>query len=65
MIFSCWHPGQIFKLPEDDIRTRVDALARQTKNFFSYAESANLQTVRRQGQRKGSELLNEIYRQEG
>lgn len=58
-------PGQIFKLPEDDIRSRVEGLGRQTKNFFSYAESANLQTVRRQGQRKNSELLNEIYRQEG
>lgn len=58
-------PGQIFKLPEDDIRARVEALARQTKNFFTYAESANLQTVRRQGQRNNSDLLNEIYRQEG
>jgi len=58
-------PGQIFKLPEDDIRARVEALARQTKNFFSYAESANLQTVRRQGQRKNSDLLKEIYRHEG
>ncbi len=58
-------PGQVFKLPEEDIRARVEALARQTENFFSYAESANLQTVRRLGQRKNSELLNEIYRQEG
>jgi hypothetical protein len=58
-------PGQIFKLPEDDIRARVEALARQTKNFFTYSESANLQTVRRQGHRNDSELLNEIYRQEG
>lgn len=57
-------PGQIFKLPEDDIRARVDALARQTDNLFSYNESANLQTVRRQGQRKSSELLKAIYRQE-
>lgn len=58
-------PGQIFKLPEDDIRARVEALARQTRNFFSYAESANLQAVRRQGQRKNSELLKEIYQHEG
>ena len=57
-------PGQIFKLPEDDIRTRVEALARQTRNFFAYEESANLQNVRRRGQRKSSEFLNEIYRPE-
>jgi hypothetical protein len=58
-------PGQIFKLPEDDVRARVEMLARQTKNFFSYAESANLQTVRRQGHRESFELLDDVYRQEG
>lgn len=58
-------PGQVFKLPEEDIRARVEELARQTKNFFSYAESANLQTLRRQGRRKSSDLLHEIYGQEG
>ena len=58
-------PGQVFKLPEDDVRGRLEALARQTKDYFAYAESANQQTVRRQGQRKDSQLLNEIYRREG
>ena len=58
-------PGQIFKLPEDDVRARVEALALQTNDHFSYAESANLQTVRRQGQRKNADLLKDIYRHEG
>ena len=58
-------PGQIYKLPEDDVRARVEKLARHTKNFFSYAESANLQTVRRQRRRESIELLDDIYRQEG
>lgn len=40
-------PGQIFKLPEEDVRTRVDGLSRQTKGFFSYAESATQQQVAR------------------
>lgn len=58
-------PGQIFKLPEDDIRARVDALERQTDRLFVYDESANQQTIRRQGRRKSVELLNEIYHQRG
>jgi hypothetical protein len=55
-------PGQMFKLSEDDIRARVEALARQTHNLFSYEESASLQSVRRHGQRKALDLLREIYR---
>lgn len=42
-------PGQIFKLPEDDVRARVEQLEDHTKNCFSYAESSNLQQVIRQG----------------
>jgi hypothetical protein len=58
-------PGQIFKLPEDNVRARVETLARHTRNFFSYAESANLQTVRRQGHRESLELLDDIYGRRG
>jgi len=54
-------PGQIFKLPEEDIRDRAEALARQTKGLFTYSESAHLQQIRRQGQKDSIELLNEIY----
>jgi hypothetical protein len=58
-------PGQIFKLPEDDVRARVEKLTQHTKNFFSYAESANLQQVRRQGQLASIRLLDDIYQQQG
>ena len=58
-------PGQIFKLPEDDVRVRVEKLAQQTKNCFEYAESANLQQVRRKGPRASIELLDDVYQQEG
>lgn len=58
-------PGQIFKLPEEDIRARVDELARQTGGFFSYSESATQQQVRRQGERDDIELLGLIYELEG
>lgn len=54
-------PGQIFKLPEDDIRARVERLAQQTSGFLDYAESANIQQVRRVGLRDSSKLLKEIY----
>ena len=54
-------PGQIFKLPEEDIRTRVEALAQQTDGFLKYMESANLQQVQRTRVRNSMELLKEIY----
>ncbi len=58
-------PGQVFKLPEEDIRTRLDALSRQTGGFLSYAESASLQQVCKQGERDSIRLLREIYAAEG
>jgi len=54
-------PGQIFKLPEDDLRMRAERLAQQTSGFLTYAESANIQQVRRLGDRENSSLLKEIY----
>jgi hypothetical protein len=57
-------PGQIFKLPEEDIRNRVEALARQTEGLFTYSESAYLQQIRKQGQKDSIGLLKEIYSME-
>jgi hypothetical protein len=57
-------PGQIFKLPEDDVRHRVEQLDRQSKGSFSYAESANLQQLHRNRRHDGVDLLQEIYRGE-
>jgi len=57
-------PGQIFKLPEEDIRARVETLARQTNGFFTYTESSNLQQIRRHGEGNNIELLTEIYSEE-
>lgn len=33
-------PGQVFKLPEDDIRNRCESLASDTDRFFEFHESA-------------------------
>ncbi len=54
-------PGQIFKLPEEDVRIRVEALAQQTDGFLKYMESANLQQVQKTRDRNSMELLKEIY----
>jgi hypothetical protein len=54
-------PGQIFKLPEEDIAVRLDLLAKQSGGLFAYSESANLQQIRKQGERRSSELLKKIY----
>lgn len=53
-------PGQIFKLPEEDIRTRVDALARQTNGFFIYNETAGQQQIQKTGNRDSIELFKQI-----
>jgi hypothetical protein len=57
-------PGQIFKLPEEDVRARVDGLAHQTAGAFTYAESMNLQQVRRNGPQDSLALLPAIYEPE-
>ncbi len=57
-------PGQIFKLPEDDVRMRVEQLEQQTKGFFTYTESANLQQIRQHGSRDGIDLLKNVFRGE-
>ncbi|MEQ2005165.1 MAG: DUF4007 family protein [Limisphaerales bacterium] len=58
-------PGQIYKLPEDDVRARVERLAQQTKSSFAYTESSNLQRVQRRERRESIDLLDDVFRQEG
>ena len=55
-------PGQVFKLPEDDVRARLDLLSRQTDGFFAYAESAQFQQVRRRKDSNKAMLLKAIYK---
>ena len=55
-------PGQIFKLPEDNVRSRVERLARDTDDDFTYSESAVLQQIRRNGWRdQNNRLLKAVY----
>ena len=55
-------PGQVFKLPEDDVRARLEELNRDPSGPFSYAESVNLQQARREKLSGEAELLKQIYR---
>lgn len=54
-------PGQVFKLPEEDVRVRLEDLNKDPNSPFSYAESLNLQQVRRQRVCSELELLRRIY----
>ena len=55
-------PGQIFKLPEDDTRSRIEIAGRKAGSFFSYVDSANLQQVQRHATVNEEELLRRIYK---
>lgn len=57
-------PGRVFKLAEEDVRVRVERLARETDGYFTYNESSVLQQVRRRNWRDQEMLLNAIYTNE-
>lgn len=54
-------PGQIFKLPEEDIRARLAGLQSDTAGVLSFSDAANLQQVRRNGELDPAKLLEAIY----
>jgi Protein of unknown function (DUF4007) len=58
-------PGQVFKLSEDEVRARVEALAHHTGGAFTYTESASMRQIRRTGERDGLGFLTEIYEEAG
>jgi hypothetical protein len=57
-------PGQVFKLPEEDLRSRVEMLARRGNGLFTYSDSTNQQQLQRHCQNARIELLRKIYRTE-
>jgi hypothetical protein len=54
-------PGQVFKLPEEDVRNRVEAIERASDGLFSYTESSALQQVRKHDEASPMKLLKAIY----
>lgn len=53
-------PGQVFKLPERDLKERLDSVKIDSSGVFDYQESASLQQVLRIGDSNG-ELLDNVY----
>jgi Protein of unknown function (DUF4007) len=55
-------PGQIFKLPEENVRERLDSLNRLADCGYTYTESSALQQVRRSDFQNDLKLLKRIYK---
>ncbi|MDB6057679.1 MAG: hypothetical protein JWO95_1523 [Verrucomicrobiales bacterium] len=55
-------PGQIFKLPEQSLRERLESIEIDSSGYFDYHESASLQQVSRTGHGSATSLLKKIYR---
>lgn len=49
-------PGQVFKIPEPDIRTRLLGLDKHTDRFFTFEESAAIPCVVRNAERQAPSL---------
>ena len=58
-------PGQIFKLPEQEIRTRLEDIEEGTDGVISFRESVNLRQIQKQQNLKWEDLLHAIYLQRG
>lgn len=58
-------PGQILKLPEEDIRARLATLDQDTSGALTFSDAANLQQVRRHCELDPAELVEVIYAVEG
>jgi hypothetical protein len=56
-------PGQVFKMPEQEIRERLDSIARDSQGLYVYQESAAMQQVVLKGNPSKEALLRKIYRQ--
>lgn len=54
-------PGQIFKLPEPEIRERLELLKTQTRGLLEFEDSTSIQQVRRNGDLPLERLLSNVY----
>ena len=57
-------PGQIFKIPEENIRERLEQLPHGEKMPFVYVDSANIQQVQRRASVSAIDLLSAAYSEE-
>lgn len=64
IVSSHGSPGQIFKIPEYDIRARLYSVEKQTNGFFTFEESATIPRVVRHKDRQDAPSLASIYQWE-
>ena len=57
-------PGQVFKISEADIRTRLLGIEKHTDGFFRFEESAAIPRVVRQNENERVLLLRDVYDEE-
>jgi hypothetical protein len=57
-------PGQIFKIPEADIRTRLLGIEKQTEGYYRFSESAAIPGVIREVNKGSEPSLRDIYQME-
>ncbi|MBI4524602.1 MAG: DUF4007 family protein [Deltaproteobacteria bacterium] len=56
IVYGHGSPGQVFKIPEADVRTRLFAIEKQTDGFFNFEESAAIPRVVRHEEKKPPSL---------
>jgi hypothetical protein len=54
-------PGQVFKLPEQEIVNRLDNIENDTGGAIRFHESVNVSQLRREKKINSENLLNSIY----
>jgi hypothetical protein len=54
-------PGQIFKIPEGDLRNRLSTLMRDSQGAMSFSDASNLQQLRRTRELDSGEFVDAIY----
>ncbi len=57
-------PGQVFKLPEVAVRTRLEHIGIETDGSLSFEESADIQQLTRRPNIRPLDMLPSIYRRE-
>ena len=65
VVFGRGSPGQIFKLPEQEIVNRLENIHNDTNGTISFHESVNLSQIQRHQEIDWSELFTAIYPHEG
>ncbi len=61
---SAGSPGQIFKLPEADLRRRLEAIESDSAGAFAYRESSSIQQLSRTRESSSQTLLSSVYGKE-